>query len=140
MIQINITNTDISNSLRQLLKNNNPDIVALLSELISENHVASNYFISLVLGNKLPKPPKDNFMGFISIEKLKYNGMYDLVLASPYNQNGFIEVRVISFSGYTKYSPLRVQLPGDFGEYSVEIKDFRINPEGDPYDWDPVPF
>jgi len=140
MIQINITNSDISNSLKQLLKNSNPDIVTLLSELISENHTASNYFISLVLGNKLPRPPKDNFMGFISVEKLKYNNLYDPVLSSPYNQNGFLEVRVISFSGYTKYSPLRVQLPGDFGEYSVELKDFRINPEGDPYDQQGLPF
>ena len=137
---ISITNDDISNSLKQLLKNSNQDMVTLLSELICENHPASNYFISLVLGNKLPRPPKENFMGFISVEKLRYNSMYDDVVASPYNQNGFIEVRVVSFSGYTKYSPLKVQLPGEFGEYAVDLKDFSLNPDDDPYDHNPVPF
>ena len=140
MISVSITNNDIKNSLKKLLKENNQDMVTLLSELIEQSHPASNYFITLVLGGKLPKPPKENFMGFVDIEKFKYNGIYDNLKSSPYNQNGYVEVRVTGFSGYTAYAPLKIMLPGDFGAAQVDIKDFYLDATGDPYDNDELPF
>lgn len=140
MITVSITNNDIKNSLKKILKDNNQDMITLLSELIEQSHPASNYFITLVLGGKLPKPPKENFMGFVDIEKFRYSAFYDKLKNSSYNQNGYVEVRVTGFSGYTTYVPLKIMLPGDFGDAQVEIKDFYLDSSGDPYDHEEIPF
>ena len=137
-MQINITNDDISKSLSKILKLESEGLKrsmnTLLSELINENHNAAHYFVKIILGNALPVPPASGFMGYVNIDRFKYDKeIYDSYLNSPHNQNGYIQVMVKQFNGYTKYSQIDIIFPNQ-EDKSIRLEDFMLNTEGDLYD------
>jgi len=110
-INISITNDDLSNSIRGILKDapNKDDLVRLLSDVLSEQHIACNYFFTLILGGKLPKFPAIGTIGSIKLTDLPFG--FSALDYEPVSKQGYIRVIVVDHRNYNAYCPIVVRLP-----------------------------
>lgn len=140
-VHLTLTNDDLENAIGKIIRDapNKKDLVKVLTEGISNNHVACSLLFKVILGGKLPVLPPVGTIGYIKPESLNYN--QDKKLYEKVIQHGYIPCRVVGHRMITDYSPLVVELPevGDTTRESmIMIEAFFPEDNVDIYDDLPI--
>jgi hypothetical protein len=110
MSQITITIDDqiLVNSLDAFIGHG--EIRDLIKDMFTHNDKAKRLLGRLLLGEKLAEKPKLNQMGLFKIQGQWFTNR-DTTKDTDLDLKGYLSCKVIGFSSYVDYSPIKIEFP-----------------------------